>query len=242
MLIYLITNRITGKQYVGQTINTIQRRWREYCYEAKRGCRFALHLAIQKYGKENFTVEQIDVACDRDELDRKEQFWMEYYNTLTPNGYNLQTGGGHHTVSEETRKRMSEAAGRGENHHWYGRHHTDEVKERIRQAHLGRKFTKEHCENMGKVRKGEKNWNYGRKWSDDVKKKMSEARIGRFRGANAHHARPVMCIETGEVFGAVKVAAQAYGGDDSSLGKVCKGKQKTWKGLHWKYVDEVTVC
>lgn len=228
---------MSGKRYVGQTKKSLERRWHEHCYEASRDCRYALHNAIRKYGAENFTVEQIDIACSKEELNKKEQYWIKYYNTLSPNGYNLQTGGGHYEVSEETRKRQSEAAGRGENHHWYGKHHTEEVKERIRLHFKGRKKSKEHVEKMRQARLGEKNWNYGRKWSDEVKKKMSEARVGRFRGGNAYHARAVMCIETGEIYPAIKVAAQAFGMDDSALAKTCKGKQKTFAGYHWRYVS-----
>lgn len=91
MIIYLITNMVNGKQYVGQTTRSLQQRWREHCCNSSQ-CTY-LHNAIAKYGKENFKVEQIDIAIDQEELDYKESQYIKFYNTLAPNGYNLDTGG-----------------------------------------------------------------------------------------------------------------------------------------------------
>lgn len=82
---------VNGKQYVGQTTRTLEQRWREHCCKSSQ-CTY-LHHAIEKYGKENFKVEQIDIALDKEELDYKEQQYIKCYNTLVPNGYNLDTGG-----------------------------------------------------------------------------------------------------------------------------------------------------
>lgn len=83
---------VNGKQYVGQTSRTLEQRWREHCSKSSQ-CTY-LHHAIKKYGKENFKVEQIDIALDQEELDYKESQYIKCYNTLAPNGYNLDTGGG----------------------------------------------------------------------------------------------------------------------------------------------------
>jgi hypothetical protein len=91
MIIYRVTNMINGKQYIGQTSRTLEKRWIEHC-SASSGC-VALHNAILKYGRENFKVEQIDIALDQVELDYKEIKYIELYNTLAPNGYNLTKGG-----------------------------------------------------------------------------------------------------------------------------------------------------
>ena len=71
MIIYKVTNRINGKIYIGQTKGSLGKRWRYHCYSSS-GCR-CLYNAIQKYGADNFKVEQIDVACTADELNQKEQ-------------------------------------------------------------------------------------------------------------------------------------------------------------------------
>ena len=100
ILIYLITNMITGKQYVGQTTRTLEQRWIEHCSKSS-GCVY-LHNAIEKYGRQNFKVEQIDIALDQAELDYKEMQYIKLYDTLAPNGYNLDLGGkGGRNVSGE---------------------------------------------------------------------------------------------------------------------------------------------
>ena len=99
---------VNGKQYVGQTTRTLEQRWREHCSNSSR-CTY-LHNAIEKYGKENFKVEQIDVALDQDELDYKEQQYIKCLNTFVPNGYNLNTGGSAgRKVSEVTCYKISES-------------------------------------------------------------------------------------------------------------------------------------
>ena len=54
--IYLLTNMVNNKVYVGQTIRTIHDRVLEHFSQVKK---YALSLAIQKYGKENFIVEEL---------------------------------------------------------------------------------------------------------------------------------------------------------------------------------------
>ena len=71
MIVYKVTNRINGKVYVGQTTRPLIVRWRQHTAPSVTKC-LALHRAIMKYGRENFTVEQIDVASNRDELNKKE--------------------------------------------------------------------------------------------------------------------------------------------------------------------------
>ena len=147
MIVYKITNKTNGKMYIGQTKMPLVKRWYLHCHKSS-GCT-ALHHAIEKYGSENFIVEQIDVACDRAELDRKEQFWIEYYNSIVPNGYNLKSGGNTPKYSNESRKRMStnHADVGGINNPRYGVYLSDETKKKISEAHKGKQLSKEHKEN-----------------------------------------------------------------------------------------------
>lgn len=91
MIIYKITNLINNKIYIGQTCRTLSQRWKEHCSK-RSGCTY-LHNAIMKYGKENFKVEQIDIAISKEDLDYKESYYIEYFNSIVPNGYNLNSGG-----------------------------------------------------------------------------------------------------------------------------------------------------
>lgn len=85
MLIYKITNKINGKVYIGQTIRSLKKRFNEHCNNKKS----TISKAIQKYGKENFTIEEIDGANNQSELNYKEWLLIYKFNSLTPNGYNI---------------------------------------------------------------------------------------------------------------------------------------------------------
>lgn len=99
LIVYKVTNLINGKCYVGQTKRTLNERWYGHC--TKAGCT-ALHNAILKYGKENFSIEVIDTAVNESELNSKEKYWISELNTLSPNGYNLKTGGDRSELVEDS--------------------------------------------------------------------------------------------------------------------------------------------
>lgn len=98
--IYIITNLKNNMQYVGQTIQTIQQRFSGHKKSAKYNQdNTYLHRAMNKYGIDNFSVEEItSVDCETQEelsskLDSLEIHYIAKFNTLVPNGYNLTKGG-----------------------------------------------------------------------------------------------------------------------------------------------------
>lgn len=109
--IYSITNRVNGKRYIGCTFRPIAKRWDEHARAAARGSAYAIHGAIRKYGKENFSVEVIEtVRGSHKELMATEVACIVMYNTLTPGGYNLTPGGdGVDLTVPETYARYSRA-------------------------------------------------------------------------------------------------------------------------------------
>lgn len=99
----------SGKSYIGQTVRTFNERWSKHKTTAlspEPSCR-ALAEAIKKYGEENFK-KKILITCDDAELDQYEVKFIEEYNTMSPNGYNLREGGITTKYSEESKKKMSE--------------------------------------------------------------------------------------------------------------------------------------
>jgi hypothetical protein len=95
-VIYLVTHRESGKQYVGQTLSTINERWEQHLARAAQQRKLgkdSLHSAIGKYTADAFDVRQIGTAYSLDELNRLERFWISELNTRAPNGFNLSRGG-----------------------------------------------------------------------------------------------------------------------------------------------------
>lgn len=91
--IYKITNTINGKFYIGQTIQNVKERFYQHCATkcSKAVSNMAIHRAIKKYGKSNFTVEVIK-EIDSANLNDRERYWIKYYNSYN-NGYNSTKGG-----------------------------------------------------------------------------------------------------------------------------------------------------
>lgn len=125
MVIYKITNIINGKLYIGQTLDYEERvrqhkqtPFRENSKEKDR----PLYRAMRKYGVENFKFEIIDTAETIEELNEKEIYWIQYYDSCVDNnkGYNLDKGGKNGRKSEITKKKIGEAQ-KGELNHAYGK-------------------------------------------------------------------------------------------------------------------------
>lgn len=88
MWIYKITNIQNNKVYIGQSIRPINQRFQRHINDALNNI-LDTHFAraIRKYGKENFIIEEIDIANIQEELNEKEQYWIKYYNSVI-DGYN----------------------------------------------------------------------------------------------------------------------------------------------------------
>lgn len=117
---------------------------------------------------------------------------------------------------EKTRKRKSESMS-GENNPMYGKHHTEETKEKIRKKSIGRKY------------------------SEETKQLWSEQR----KGKKHPMAKAVICVTTGKIFYTAKEGADYYNIKNSSeIGRCCKGKHKSCGKLSngiklsWKYLKD----
>lgn len=126
MIIYKATNKINNKIYIGQTIQDFKVRRRQhensYLYPSSVGSRGIFSRAINKYGKENFEWEVIDRADSLEELNEKEEYWIDKCNSLKEGGwgYNIKKGGDNHKHAERTKKLIG-LAQVGEKNHMYGK-------------------------------------------------------------------------------------------------------------------------
>lgn len=88
--IYIIKNDINDKVYIGQSINA-EERFVQHCKPSSAKDGSLIAKAIQKYGKEHFWMEILEKQIEN--YNEREIYWIEFYNSLTPNGYNIQKGG-----------------------------------------------------------------------------------------------------------------------------------------------------
>lgn len=153
MVVYLVTNKITGQRYVGQTTSDLADRWSTHCSESSR-CS-ALRDAITAHGADSFSLETLFMAESLEELCSKEREFIIDLNTLHPNGYNLNTGGTRPVFSEESKRKMSESASKR-------RPISEKTRSKLRSRMVG-----------------EKNHNFGKKFSEEHRRKLSLARIGK---------------------------------------------------------------
>lgn len=255
MIIYKVTNCVNGKIYIGQTIQPLGVRWKSH---TNKGC--ALYRAIKKYGVDSFTVEQIDTATSRDELDAKEIYWIGYYDCIAPKGYNLTSGGIHYEISDDTRKKHRDywlthqhpckgrtlsdehkeklrVAFTGSNNPQYGKKMSSEHKERLRKINTGRKPSDETRKRMSESRIGEKNHFYGKTHTPETRNKISESRK-KYVGVKHPRARAVMCLETGVVYPYIRKASQETGVHETHITSCCRGKLPHAGGFHWEYVNK----
>ena len=142
--IYLIKNKVNGKEYIGQTTQKrVETRWNR----EKTDPHGILKPAFAKYGLENFSFETLmeftEIANGsnwRDCLDAHEEWIIAERKTISPNGYNLKPGGDNHAVHEETKEKLRQAN--------LGKKHTPEHIEKHRQTLIGKKNTPEHIEKV----------------------------------------------------------------------------------------------
>lgn len=229
--IYEIVNIINNKKYIGQSVN-ISARFRHHKNKLRKNEHRNSYLqhAWNKYGEENFIFNVI-ITCDENKLDELEMFYISTYDTCNRNhGYNIDNGGNSNRhLSEETRKKISEAR-KKENL-------SDETRKKMSNSAKERCSTEEWKEYHHNIVAGHKT-------SDDTKKKMSEAHVNkkhsdetRMKIRESLKGDPVMCVELNMVFDCAKDAGIALNIGKTASGPIlqcCRGERKTYGGYHWQ--------
>lgn len=156
-IIYCLTSP-SGKRYIGQTRQTLNKRIRQH--KSRDGSCILLENAINKYGIDSFIIETL-LELDNHELDYFETLLINLYNTQEPNGYNIRAGGGCSTFSAESCERMRQSKLGAKNHN-YGKPRSNECKKAISDAKSGEKhhfygksFTYEHKIALSKSHKSD---------------------------------------------------------------------------------------
>lgn len=183
--LYKITNEINGKCYIGQT-KDYEKRKIDHIYDNNNSL---IHNAIKKYGRHAFVFEILK-KIPNDKIDEAEREAIIKYNSLVPNGYNLETGGClNKKLSENTKQKISKAKIGKSNYI-----PTKETRIKTSLTLMGHPVSNETKQKISKANKGKKRdektrlkiilnltHNKGAKLSDEVKQKISNALKARYR-------------------------------------------------------------
>ena len=90
--VYICTNNINGKVYIGKTIGKFENRKRQHISEIKSP-KYYFHMALKKYGPENFTWDILFESDNNKELLSKERYFIRKYKANLESGYNMTIGG-----------------------------------------------------------------------------------------------------------------------------------------------------
>lgn len=169
--IYIIKNKITGRLYVGSSINFVSR-FKEHKNDLRKNKHCNIYLR-RVYNKDNniFEFKIIEYVPDKKFLIKREQFWIDYYDSYN-NGYNICPIAGNtlgFKMSEESRKKLS-IANSGKNNGMYGKTHTKEARKKISECSKNREVTPEFITKMIIINSGKNNGMYGRSHSESAKK------------------------------------------------------------------------
>jgi group I intron endonuclease len=226
--IYLITNKINGKKYVGLS-NNINRRFAEHKCSLKNKTT-VLSKAFRKYSIENFEFEILEIVEDVKNLSDREIFWI---NKINPE-YNMNEGGvGNkgYIVSNELKNHLR-ILGKIQ---WQSK--TDIEKQEIIVKNLkGPAFNRIVSEETKqKLRLA----NIGKKQSQETKSKISSKNKVSMIG-NKSGNKPVIAYNDNEEieFESGKIAADSFGVNPTCITGVLKGRRLTSCGYKWKYKNQ----
>lgn len=224
--IYCVENIENNKKYIGQSKN-INDRWYKHKNELKRGVHFNDYLqkSWNKYGEEKFEFHILEY-CDDTELDKKEIYYIELYNTTNRElGYNLKSGGqnGSSVLSRESRNKLSNSIKESYENN-------EELREKRRIDAINRWQNPEIKEKI----MGSNNVMYGKHHSEESKRKMSENKKG--IPSWRRDITPVFCIELNKEFKDSTDAGKKLSLPGYNILRVCRGERKTCGGYHWKFL------
>jgi hypothetical protein len=153
--VYLVSNKVNGKQYVGQTINP----------HLPIGHGRIMKSAYKLHGKDNFDYEPLCTSIEnRATLNAVERFWIAVLDTVVPKGYNIELGGSEGSTWTEERRRKHSLA-------LTGRIHRRPLGSKS--GAKGKKWSEENKRKLSEVLKGRASVNKGIKHTEETKAKMS---------------------------------------------------------------------
>lgn len=247
-------------EYIGQTAHEdFQIRLNGHISDVKNGRKRHLYNAIRKYGWDQFTIEILHNFSRngnwQERLDELEIQEIAQRGTLSPGGYNNETGGNRNKVLHEDTKELMSSVRSGEQHAMFGKHHQDESKELIRDANRKevQQWSRDGTEiirmfgsieeashktgadgsHICKVCKGERKTAGGFHWKfvqgEDVKTNKP-LRFTKIQQWSFDLTTLIAEYDT------ITEAAETVKSNKSTISKCCKGKSRSAGGFKWKTI------
>lgn len=238
----------SNKIYIGITSQEPQRRWRKDGSGYRQNKKF--YNAIKKYGWDNFQHEILAEGLTEGEALKLEKELIQKYNSFA-NGYNKSLGGDYGGYTDETKQKISNSVKELWNDETYrehmsqahkgksvkGWHHTEEAKQKMSEAVVKRCESQEYRKRLSDSAK-KRGFNASKlahkAWNNEASRnKIIQSKLG-----NSYRAKKVICVETKVIYNSTTEASKSIGVSREAIGRVCRGLNKTAKGLRWSFYDE----
>lgn len=245
--VYITTNHVNGKQYIGQRKYDKQGKWKEYL-----GSGIILSRAIEKYGLKNFSKEIIEECKTKKILNDREIYWINYYNAVeSDNFYNIASGGdGGNTIAgytddqrnllsmklSNTRKGIINIGKNNGNSRRVICINTMKVFDTINEAstyyNVDKDAIQQCCSDANK-----------RKTAGEIN---GERMIWEYYDENKNYEfvpferdykyKQILCLDNNIIYNSVHEASKNTGCSIVGIRHCCTGYLKTTKGMHFSYV------
>lgn len=252
--IYMLTNKINGKKYIGSTIVEVNKRYNQHIYNATHPeahqYNYPLYQAIRKYGLENFSFEVLlTIECEEEQIRQLEKDFIIIHNSLSPNGYNQTLDTQHPLQSLESIKKMSETK----------REKAKQVAEITNDNKIIKIWRsiidcaeelKCSEKKIAACCRGERKTTSSKRfcWIDEegqllipeYHKETYKGELGTTQNQISNRKVAKIDLKTHKqikLYDSIALAARENNCDASGISKVCRGKRKSCGGFIWQYID-----
>lgn len=232
--IYLTINRINNKKYIGKHYGELEDNY--------LGSGTLLKKAFDKYGKENFYKKILYISSSEKENSEKEIEYIKKYNAIQDDCfYNIAEGGsGGFTTKGYSKEKRFEVnkkisiANSGLNHPMYGKHHSEETKQKLKESSL-EYWTLDRRQERSEQYKGDKNPMYGKHHSEEAKQKMKESVIKKGKNKKIAKLNPDS-LEIIQIYDTIREAERDLNVSHGYISRAIKSNYKAY-GFRWKFVE-----
>jgi hypothetical protein len=208
--VYLTTNLINGMQYVGDRSCNCDPENDKYIGSGRP----YFKNAVKKYRKENFRKKILAEFETKQEAFNAQEKYINQFNTLKPNGYNISPKGGNNCSAGISQEGI----------------------EKIRNSKIGKKFTEKHLKNLRESHKNQLPWNKGKHHSKESLEKMRISHLGKkaskktLEKMKLSHLGKTLSLEAREKLSKSKTGSHASEEARKNLSLSHKGKKPWNKG------------